>query len=397
MHSPNAVKANSTKGDDSIGVLRVEVMDSGVGIGPENHHRVFGEFSQFKRNEHQGGGGSGLGLWISKQIVEIHKGKIGFESQGGGLGSMFFFELPLYSEEKMGRMARENVQSVKINMLTRSSAALSSSMISIKGYSKKNVPRVFPAIRDEESAEMLSTPNQQLEDDMSVISCTREDLEQGNTSPVLKKSHAKQSKISDTIFDFALTPNFKDCKVLSNMHIGSMQIVPPVQIAPPTISTPPLRILIVDDSGLNRKVLVRQLESETFGRGDKVVTQEADDGLTAIETMRAEAAAGRVFDIVLMDYIMVSMHGPEAVSIIRKDLLFTGSIIGITGNALPDDINRFKASGADAVLTKPLARGSLIATIRARLSLTPLNNTPQSSTPQNRLTPQNRHPPHQLH
>lgn len=78
-------------------MFRVEVSDSGVGIAPENHHRVFGEFSQFKRNELQGGGflffrdntirtaksytansdsgGSGLGLWISKKVIEIHKVK----------------------------------------------------------------------------------------------------------------------------------------------------------------------------------------------------------------------------------------------------------------------------------------------------------------------------------
>jgi len=53
---------------------------------------------------------------------------------------------------------------------------------------------------------------------------------------------------------------------------------------------------------------VRQLEAESFGRSDKVSTQEADDGFTAIELMRAEAAAGRCFDIILMDYIMVGCH-----------------------------------------------------------------------------------------
>ena len=44
----------------------------------------------------QGGGGSGLGLWISKKIVELHGGTVGFSSQGTQLGSTFFIELPLY-------------------------------------------------------------------------------------------------------------------------------------------------------------------------------------------------------------------------------------------------------------------------------------------------------------
>jgi len=80
-------------GVDAAGVLRVEVTDSGAGIDPEDHNKVFGEFSQFNRNELQGGGkdvviclsfcdcaevsftpgGSGLGLWISRRIIHMHK------------------------------------------------------------------------------------------------------------------------------------------------------------------------------------------------------------------------------------------------------------------------------------------------------------------------------------
>lgn len=58
---------------DAVGVLRVEVIDSGVGIALEDHHNVFGQFNQFNRNELQGGGGSGLGLWISRRIIHMHK------------------------------------------------------------------------------------------------------------------------------------------------------------------------------------------------------------------------------------------------------------------------------------------------------------------------------------
>lgn len=87
-----------------MGVLRVEVVDSGAGIAPENHKRVFGQFAQFHSNELQGGGGSGLGLWISKRIVNMHKGKMGFFSLGEGFGSTFFFELPVFSAEAAGQV-----------------------------------------------------------------------------------------------------------------------------------------------------------------------------------------------------------------------------------------------------------------------------------------------------
>ena len=66
------------------------------------------------------------------------------------------------------------------------------------------------------------------------------------------------------------------------------------------------------------------------------------------------------FDLVFIDYVMTKMNGPEAVQIMRRDMKFTGGIIGVTGNALPSDLTYFKECGADLVITKPLTNKKLM-------------------------------------
>ena len=79
-----------------IDIVRMEVRDTGVGISSLNQSKLFGQYVQFKANELQGGNGSGLGLWISKAIIELHGGIIGAFSEGEGKGTVFYIELPVY-------------------------------------------------------------------------------------------------------------------------------------------------------------------------------------------------------------------------------------------------------------------------------------------------------------
>lgn len=59
---------------------------------------MFKEIIQFSAKEQQKGGGSGLGLFISKGIMDLHKGRIGVRSEGLGKGSTFYLEFPCFIE-----------------------------------------------------------------------------------------------------------------------------------------------------------------------------------------------------------------------------------------------------------------------------------------------------------
>lgn len=72
--------------------VRINVIDQGVGIAPADRSRIFDSFTQLDSEEIRKVNGTGLGLNISKRIVEAHKGTIDFEPNSGQ-GTTFFVEL----------------------------------------------------------------------------------------------------------------------------------------------------------------------------------------------------------------------------------------------------------------------------------------------------------------
>jgi signal transduction histidine kinase/CheY-like chemotaxis protein len=98
----NAVKFTETgtiavTAEQDGAFLKMSIADTGVGIAPENKDRVFSEFEQLDDSNERTQGGTGLGLPITKRLVELHGGKIGFESKIGA-GTTFHFTLPLAKE-----------------------------------------------------------------------------------------------------------------------------------------------------------------------------------------------------------------------------------------------------------------------------------------------------------
>jgi len=101
----NALKFTSQDGrikvicNENGNEVIVSVQDTGIGISEENIPRLFDRFIQFDRKSGPGEKGTGLGLVISKGIVELHKGRVWVESKLNK-GSEFYFSLPKLSSEK---------------------------------------------------------------------------------------------------------------------------------------------------------------------------------------------------------------------------------------------------------------------------------------------------------
>lgn len=108
----NAIKFTPTSGsvtvrqEDLGDWACIRVIDSGIGILPEDQERIFRAFEQVDSSHSRAQPGTGLGLALTRHLVELHGGRLQVESQGAGNGSTFSFTLPLarrQAEQAQGR------------------------------------------------------------------------------------------------------------------------------------------------------------------------------------------------------------------------------------------------------------------------------------------------------
>lgn len=90
------VSLETTKENDMKEYLKVSIIDTGIGVKPEDRERIFGQFEQAEDSKSREHKGLGLGLALTKSLVEMHGGKIWLESEVGK-GSIFSFVIPTKS------------------------------------------------------------------------------------------------------------------------------------------------------------------------------------------------------------------------------------------------------------------------------------------------------------
>jgi CheY-like chemotaxis protein len=297
------------------GTMRLEVADNGVGIKKENQAHVFQQFQQFDKNSLQSGGGSGLGLWISRKIICAHQGSLMFKSQGAGTGTIFFFDLPLYCESSLSANFEDTSISFEVGSVEHD-LAKSDLEVELEGGLQLFAPT---------SADGLAILSRGLP--TASFPCQ---LESSTELP-----ERQDSSHCTTVH--------------GNVDEGRTQ-----------------RFLVVDDSLPCRKMLGRMLKAE--GAFRNCVVLEAEDGSDAIQLVKDSRSE---FTCIFMDSVMTSVHGPQAAHVLRQELGYQGILIGLTGNALPADIEHFKSSGLDYLLLKPLKRLRLLEVLKELKVLKP--------------------------
>ncbi len=102
----NAIKYNEEKGKVRVSVsqegksILVQVSDTGIGIPPDVLPKLFQQYQRGASEARRFAEGSGIGLWLTKKIIDLHGGRIWVESDGKGKGSTFSFTIPIHAVQR---------------------------------------------------------------------------------------------------------------------------------------------------------------------------------------------------------------------------------------------------------------------------------------------------------
>ncbi|HMK83911.1 MAG TPA: HAMP domain-containing sensor histidine kinase, partial [Candidatus Bathyarchaeia archaeon] len=100
--APTILAEDQSLSKDNVGpVVRITVTDTGIGIPKTEIPYLFARFSRGKDTSRLNAGGTGLGLYVCKGMIEGNGGKVWAESDGEGKGSRFIVELPIEPQEEI--------------------------------------------------------------------------------------------------------------------------------------------------------------------------------------------------------------------------------------------------------------------------------------------------------
>ncbi len=350
--------------DESRVALHCSVRDTGIGIPPEKLTQIFDSFSQGDASTTRKFGGTGLGLTISRQLVEMMNGKIWVESVVGE-GTTFHFSICLGASDQeiepvdadtIKRLAGVRTLIVDDNQTNRlilrdillswnmkptcvSGAA--SGMNELRRAAQSGQPYTLALI----DCMMPST------DGFGFAQQMFADRQLGSIQAIMISS-AGRSGDSQRCKEMGIARYMTKPVVQSDLLDAIHQVLgdPVAHELPKTRPTiqqhAPLNLLLAEDGFVNQKVAIGLLER--LGHRVSVVA----DGEQAVKAWREND-----FDAILMDWQMPVMDGNEATRVIRSEEAGTGQhipIIAMTAAAMKGDRQRCLDAGMDEYLSKPI-------------------------------------------
>ncbi|MGB9093524.1 MAG: response regulator, partial [Gallionella sp.] len=359
-------------------VLRFTVIDTGIGMTQQEIDRLFQPFTQADSSTTRKFGGTGLGLTISKRLVEMMGGRIWVESNPG-YGSRFIFVARFQKPARQlhyNPAAISDLRGLRVLAVDQSQNSLQI----LKSYLESFELDVTISRSSDEALELVSNANEERNPfGLVVVNCKLPEMDGIDLAhklheitflsfrpKVLMISSSDQDELmkrldSQTV-DGILAKPFQQSKLLdavskvsgrSVLSSGRFKIISE-QLSPELIARiRGARLLLAEDNEINRQVAQEILE----GFGIEITT--AENGEEAIALLAAEE-----FDGVLMDMQMPVMDGVTATRLIRKNPKFSGlPIIALTANVMVSQQNEFIEAGITDYIGKPIDPYRMVTTL----------------------------------
>lgn len=351
------VQVNAAESDDGKITLYFAVKDTGIGIPKERMNRLFKSFSQVDPSTTRKYGGTGLGLVISKKLVEAMGGEISMESEPGK-GSMFSFSI-------QAQKSTRTVERVESSLLKNKSVfILDDNLTNLDILRQQCEKHGMSVYAENDPGEILKNIDRLNEFDFGIM-----DMQMPETDGI-EIAEAIRNKWSKTELPLVLLSSIHEVENKKHKNLFNLYLKKPVKQSqliinlerlfqkntdlnvPITSSNrmaeldDNLKILLVEDNLINQKVGTKILER--LG----VKPDIAINGKEAVEMcMRTP------YDLVFMDMEMPVMDGIQATRKLRsmsQSLPKNPRIIAMTANALQEDKERCLQAGMDDFIAKPI-------------------------------------------
>jgi two-component system, sensor histidine kinase and response regulator len=357
--------------------LHFSVKDTGIGIPLKKQQHVFSAFSQADSSSTRIFGGTGLGLTISSQLVEMMGGRIWLESEEG-IGSTFHFTLPLGiaparpEEELPGDSGFFEGLSVLVVDDNDTNRSILDKMLSNRGLKTTLADSGSAALEAlQHAAEsgnafklIVLDAHMPGMDGFTLAPRIKADPQFGGAEIALLTCGAQRGD-ADRCRDLGISACLaKPVGEMELLEAFTRMLQPaarretrpePSPRYMARAAEPGLRLLVVEDNLVNSVVTRRLLEKQNH------TVRTATNGREALNMIEKEK-----FDCVLMDVQMPVLDGFGATAAIRNNERVSGGhlpIIALTAHAIAGDLERCLAAGMDGYLTKPANANDVFATV----------------------------------
>jgi PAS domain S-box-containing protein len=366
-------------------VLHFEISDTGIGIPSEKLTSIFAPFTQADASTTRKYGGTGLGLTISKRLVDMMGGKIWVESEVGR-GTQFHFTVRLgVADTKpivVGTIAPpEILRGVRVLIVddNKTNRRILNGMLTRWEMRPTLVEGGEEALAELSAAWQAGTPYPLIVTDLLMPAMDgfglverirqRPELAAPTIMMLTSAGHrgdavrCKELGVAAYLLKPIRQSELREAiaRVLgARGHEGAIPLVTRYSLGDARDPDSSLRVLLAEDNAVNQRLATRLLEK----RGHRVMV--AANGLEAMEALAKET-----FDLVLMDLQMPEMDGFQATTAIREKEKASGAhlpIIALTAHAMKGDRERCLAGGMDGYLAKPIRSQDLDEILNAHVA-----------------------------